>query len=395
MPTPLNQSADSLNQDVPIVVAAFDRPDSLSRLLLSLSKATYKKQVKLIISIDGGGAKEVYNISERFVWEHGEKEVVLHKNHFGLKDHIILCGNLSLEHDAIILLEDDLYVSPVFHPFALEALYYYKDDLKIAGISLYAHSFNETAWLPFIPISDGSDVFFMQYPSSWGQIWSNHQWRNFMNWYNKSDLTELNVNDNLPNNILKWPSSSWKKDFLKYMIVHDNFFVYPRESYTTNFGDPGANFTSKLSLFQRPLPLFNKTIQFKRFDDSIAVYDSACEMLPEKVKTLNNSLELFDFEVDLYGTKELNKIRSKYIMTSRLSTKPILQYGCELKPMEMNIIHNIEGNFFSFSELKNVKPYKSRLLSSFKFLFPYFYRDVFLMEIIALLYHKIIGCFKK
>src|SRR5688572_10825284 len=95
-----------------IVIPAYNRPASLQRLLDSLRKAEIPHEVKLVISIDQGGPAGVKQLAENFAWPFGEKKIILHENHLGLKDHILAAGNLSAEYGSIILLEDDLFVSP-------------------------------------------------------------------------------------------------------------------------------------------------------------------------------------------------------------------------------------------------------------------------------------------
>lgn len=145
---------------IPVVIVAYNRPAPLKRLLDSVTKGVYSGQVKLIISIDGGDNSDVLSIAENFRWVHGEKEIIHHKTNIGLRNHILSLGDLTLKYDGIILIEDDLYVSPYFYEYAIEAMEFYNEDNIIAGISLYSHRYNETARLPFTPLSDDSDVFF-------------------------------------------------------------------------------------------------------------------------------------------------------------------------------------------------------------------------------------------
>jgi len=152
-----------------IVAVAYTRPHSLDRLLGSLDAAQYPAgtQVPLIISIDHGDNQDVLALAEAFDWRHGEKQVIYQPQNLGLKAHILACGNLAEQYGAVILLEDDLYVSPQFYQFSLQSLAFYDDDPLIKGISLYNHRANVHADnLPFIPVEDGNDVYFMQMPAS-------------------------------------------------------------------------------------------------------------------------------------------------------------------------------------------------------------------------------------
>ena len=135
--------------NIPIVVAAFNRPIALQRVLKSLESIQYNTPVKLYISIDGQGPDEVYNIAENFNWKAGDKEIIHHQENLGLRKHIISCGDLALQHEGIIILEDDLFVSRNFIIILLNAPTYKNE--QNGGYSLYSHKFNETAQFAFYP----------------------------------------------------------------------------------------------------------------------------------------------------------------------------------------------------------------------------------------------------
>ena len=75
---------------------------------------------------------------------------------------MFFCGDLSLPLGPIILLEDDLVVSPVFYEFARQAVVQLGDDDRIGGISLNTLWFNGYKRWPFVPYLDDSDLFYLQ-----------------------------------------------------------------------------------------------------------------------------------------------------------------------------------------------------------------------------------------
>ena len=149
-----------------IVVIAFNRVNSLKRLLTSLNQSKYpNKNIHLVISIDNDGKnKNLYDFASNFNWEFGSKEIIYKETHLGLVKHVMSCGDLVNEYESIILLEDDLFVSPVFYMFASQCLAFYENDPKIAGISLYTIGINGFTKQPFVPLSDNHDTFFLQIP---------------------------------------------------------------------------------------------------------------------------------------------------------------------------------------------------------------------------------------
>jgi hypothetical protein len=340
--------------DIPIIIAAYNRPASLERLLYSLQSAHYFKKVKLYISIDGGDNKETVAVAGNFVWKHGDKEIIKHVKNFGLRKHILFCGGISKQHDGIILLEDDLFVSPYFYNFAQTTAKYYEKDKNITGISLYTHAFNETAQLPFKPFDDGSDVFFLQIASSWGQYWSKHHWLNFIEWYEKKPDCTFSENDNIPSDIVRWPKTSWKKHFIKYMILNNLYFVYPRFSYTTNFGDIGVHHKGNAH-FQVSLCFGLRNFTLEKFTDSKCKYDAYCEILPECLNQYNSFLSQYDYAVDLYGMKPLKNCGKRYALTARSTTKSIVSFDQAMFPHEMNIMNEIKGKYFSLSNVSDIQ----------------------------------------
>ena len=376
-----------MNPDIAIVVIAYNRPEALRRLLQSVAAADYPGEVKLYISVDGGreagrlggweagkkgggeagrlgGGDEVRKIAADFKWRFGEKELIFHDVNMGLREHVLRCGDLSAKHDALIALEDDLVVSPRFYHFALQAFNFYKDDPKIAGISLYHHAYNETAQFPFVPLADGSDVYFLQYASSWGQVWTKEGWERFREWYGKRITDTKASGDKLPPNIKLWPENSWKKYFIEFLIEKDLFFVFPRVSMTTIFSDEGTNIRLRETFLQVPLFYGERDFHFKKMKESVAVYDTWCEILPDRLKKLWPALRDEDFGVDLYGMKPSAHISQQKIISGRKCKKPEKLYGREMKPHEENLLYEVKGEYFNFGRREEFEdpPYFARLL---------------------------------
>lgn len=324
-----------------IVISAYNRPYALQRLLNSIAVAHYEDEdITLIISIDRSESDSVKAIAGNFDWEHGTKQIISHAEHLGLKRHILFCGALAKEHGAVIVLEDDLMVSPFFYAYAREAQAYYKDDIHIAGISLYNYQVAENCFLPFKAVDDGSEVYFMQVASSWGQLWTKAQWEGFETWFAKHP--ELSDNPSIPAYIRQWGDRSWKKHFIHYLIASSKYFVFPRLSLSTNFEDEGTNAATK-QIFQVPLQVAKKQYEFRRLSESQAVYDAWFELLPACINQLNKALDTFNYEVDLYGSKEIVSNEFDYILSSKQGDKPEQSFSASLFPLETNIVLNLPG----------------------------------------------------
>ncbi|WP_332733010.1 hypothetical protein [Flavihumibacter sp.] len=334
-----------------IVAITFDRLNSLSRLLDSLLKANYNghTNVRLIISIDGGGSKDVITHSNSFAWPFGDKIVIKHQKNLGLRNHVLSCGDLTSKWDEVIILEDDCIVGPEFYNFAVHALRFYNDDIRMAGISLYSYQVNEYAQLPFQPINNGYDNFFMQVPSSWGQAWTKFQWSRFKNYY--KDNMVITDKDKLPETVKGWPESSWKKYFYKYIVENDLYVVYPFHSHTSNFSELGTHVQYDTSFLQVPLRLFapHGGYHFQEFSESLNKFDAYFEIDPKFLNLFGFNIQE-NFGMDLYGLKQLNLFSYNYVFSIKDCNNPIKKYDGRMFPLIQNLIFELGGDFISFAK---------------------------------------------
>ena len=325
----------------PIVVVGYNRPRSLARLLNSINAADFdSNDVLLIISIDKGDNQDVLQVAEDFDWKHGKKDIRYQPENLKLRKHILKCGDISQEYGSVIILEDDLFVSKEFYRYATKALDFVKDDPKIGGVSLYNHLFNVNVCEPFSALPDGYDNWYFQFASSWGQAWTAEQWKQFKLWYgdnNEKDITGYDI----PVTVTSWSSSSWLKYFIKYLIVTDRYFLYPRESLTTNFSDAGTHAEYNGTNYQVPLQVGEKEYRFSTLKESKSVYDAFFEN-----RYLSDMIGLDEnVDIDLYGSKQGHEYR--YKLTSKILNYKILKgYARSMRPMDANIVYNIEGKEF-------------------------------------------------
>lgn len=324
----------------PIVVVAYNRANSLKRILRFISQGFYPEgNIPLIISIDKGNNDDVIKIANDFEWAHGDKQVICHDVNLGLRAHIIECASRSREYGSVIILEDDLLVSPNFYNYVQAALAYSEDKEYIGGISLYNHQYNVHTSDPFWPVEDGYDNWYFQFASSWGEAWSYKQWQRFYDWYvvNKDKPLE---SDNFPPYVAAWSSKSWLKYFIKYLIESDEYFLYPRISLTSNCSDKGEHaIGGDNTAFQIPLLYANKkAYEFSSLQSSKAVYDAFYENRRVAEKLGHGSVT-----VDLYGYKPVCKTR--YLLTGKLLNYKIVDsFSCSMRPHEMNVLERLPGN---------------------------------------------------
>ncbi|WP_221391330.1 glycosyltransferase family A protein [Dyadobacter sp. NIV53] len=285
-----------------IAVVTYNRPVSLKRLLSSLERAQYPVNgIELIISIDyqdSDSHQEVVEIANAFEWKHGNKTVIPHVANLGLRKHVLLCGNMSATYGSLIMLEDDVFVSPQFYNYSLQMLTAYGNEDYIAGISLYKHEWNVNSARPFIASNNGFDIFFMQFAQSWGQCWTSAMWKKFHDWYIQNEQ-ELVSQDEIPAFVTSWPKSSWLKYFITYVVKTDKYFVYPQVSLSTNFSDAGTH--NKINNTKYQVPLQTSFLNYKTPSLKEAVkYDAFFE---RKEMGIMISVQDSELLVNLYGTK--------------------------------------------------------------------------------------------
>lgn len=322
---------------IAICVIAYNRLDSFSRCIQSLDESHYQDYVKLYISVDKSDSDVVEKYAFDYKWLHGEKEVILHSENLGLRKHVLSCGNLLEKHDALIVLEDDIVVAPGFYQYAKQAVEKFQNDDNIAGISLYNFPISYHSWQPFTSLASNSDVYLMQNAQSWGQIWMKKQWKEFKEWYDTNN-EEFEEKSYLPKSICSWPKSSWLKYHTRYCIEQNKYFVYPYKSYSTCFSDAGVHTSVSSPRFQTSLSSGNigviklePVVKYDSFFENTAIYDWL--QLPQD-----------DLCVDYYGDKGNRENKRFWLSREVLPYKIIKSFGLVMKPYELNIKYQIQGN---------------------------------------------------
>ena len=325
-------------QKIAIVVVGYNRLDSIQRLLGSLLKAKYPEtDIPLCISIDASGCEELYEYVRQFEWPFGEKYVNIQQERLGLRNHIIKCGDFTQRFKGIILLEDDIYVSEYFYQYVLDVVDYYYDDERIAGFSLYKNEVANPHMLQVTTMNDGSDCFLRQSVASWGQCWTDKQWKGFRQWYDNLEDESLNDVD-MPLMVKSW-KKAWSKFYIAYEIVNGKYFVFPNVSHTTCFSDAGENNSENSNIGQANLLCGPKIYNFRPFEELVKYDNYGCNT------GLYKWLGLSKEEVCLnINGNNLNVGKKRYMLsTYPLPYKVVKEYGLKMRPIELNVKDNIPG----------------------------------------------------
>lgn len=315
-----------------IVTVGYNRLDSLSRLLQSLSDANYpSNDVPLVISIDASGDEQLYDYVRNYKWAHGQKYVIIHETRLGLREHIFSCGDLTQYFKGIILLEDDLLVSPYFYQYVSETMTYYENDPLAACVGLYTYHSNIFAALPFEAYQEEWDVFGTQTTITWGEAWSSRMWAEFREWMKQNPEIQWEALDIAQS--IKNFKRAWSKFFSAYLNVSGKFVIAPYKSYTTNYSDAGEHNSDSLPVAQVPVVrrkenlIYAPVSELVRYDTFFAPMD-ILDHLPVP------SNEVF---IDLYGNRP-NFLNKRYLVSvDILPYKIIRTYGLTMRPIDANI----------------------------------------------------------
>lgn len=323
---------------VAVVCVGYNRIKSTKRLLASLLQAKYpSNDVPLVISIDCSGDIELYDYVKNYEWPYGQKYVNIQEEKLGLKNHIYQCGDLTEYFKAIILLEDDLFVSPFFYSYVLKILDKYGDDNRIAQISLYKNERNGYVGLPMSYMQNGSDVFLMQDVSTWGECWTKSMWDQFKEWRDSHSEEEVQ-NVDMPDTIKKW-TRAWSKYYNAYVVDTHKYVIYPNVPVTTNFSDAGEHGKDNNSLVQ--VNLLQDDFEYRLKDyEQLVKYDIYFnnDNLYQWLGLSRESLCL-----DIYGFHRNIKTYRYILSTKVLPYKIIQSFALNMRPIELNVKYKIQG----------------------------------------------------
>lgn len=324
-------------EKIAIVVVGYNRIKSMRRLLTSLKNANYDHDdIPLVISIDCSDDTELYEYVKQYEWNHGPKYVNIQDKRLGLKAHILQCGDLTQYFRGVIILEDDIFVSEYFYQYVEKAVNYYYDEDRIGGISLYQNEVGSKC-APVVFMNDGSDTYLKMGAASWGECWTDRQWSQFREWYDKFDVNDLVAID-MPEHIKKW-KNAWSVFYKAYLTETGRYFVFPHVSHTTCFGDAGEHSSAATNIGQVNLLCGEPHYFFKPFDEMVR-YDtySTNESVYEWIGLSKEEL-CVDFRCE-----KINIRKCRYILTpAKMPFKVIKSFALNMRPIELNIKYNIEG----------------------------------------------------
>ena len=240
----------------PIAIFAYNRPSHLRQTIESLKKNKLAKASELFIFSDGPKNEKdrlkVDKVREYIKRIIGFKKITViatEKNRGLAKSIIKGVTKIVNRYGRIIVLEDDLILSPNFLTYMKNALELYKNEGKVMQISGYMYPI-QSYGLP--------DTFFFNQASCWG-TWK-RAWKelntdpknllskiyetkkenifNYYGYYNYIDQLKKNIDGKLDTWAVKWYAT---------IFLSNGFCLHPKVSLVNNIGLDGSGINSPIS----------------------------------------------------------------------------------------------------------------------------------------------------
>jgi len=233
-------------EEIAIVCFAYKRPYHLKKCLASILKNKESKGIPLIVYVDGPkndlDQRERAKVIDLVKETKGFKKIKLkeRKTNFGLYLSLTKGISETLEHyKKVIIIEDDISVSPFFLNYMIEALSLYEGDKDVASIHGYLPPIKEK--LP--------NSFFLRGADCWG--WGT--WDDRWQWFRsdaanmKDEIKKLNLSKkfNLENGFdylgmlddkIAGNNNSWAICWHASCFLKNKLTLHPGKSMVKNIG---------------------------------------------------------------------------------------------------------------------------------------------------------------
>jgi hypothetical protein len=239
-------------ETAPIALFVYDRPFHLHETIASLKENGLATHSDLYVYSDGPRNRQaierVREVRRYATAITGFRRVVTttHETNQGLALSVINgVTELCERHGRVIVLEDDLVVSPYFLEFMNRALEKYEPIHRVMNVCGYAPPLREPEKLP--------KVFFSYTSSSWGWATWGRAWRRFEadpvrllnDIRSRHREFEFDVQGSMPfTHMLERQArgelDSWAIRWYASTFLHDGLCLHPRHSLVRNIGHDGS-----------------------------------------------------------------------------------------------------------------------------------------------------------
>jgi hypothetical protein len=247
-----------------LVIFGYNRPTHLRRVIDQLSRATLVSEIDLYFFIDGpktdADKEMVAKVREIAASVTFARSVSLAEGstNLGLAESVISGVSQVLKnYESVIVLEDDILVSPCFLTFMVDALAKFATSREVFSISGYNY--------PLKYRSGDPDYYLSHRSSSWGWATWRDRWKQ-VDWScstyektksEKSLIQEFNRGGNdlfdLLTMQMEGKIDSWSIRFDYALFENRSFCLHPKLSLVENIGfDGSGTHPSSRDLFKQP-----------------------------------------------------------------------------------------------------------------------------------------------
>lgn len=232
----------------PIVLFVYNRPEHLRQTIEALKQNDLASESELFIYSDGpkneADASKIYEVREYIKKIEGFKDLVIieKENNAGLAKSVIAGVDAVLERfEKIIVLEDDLAVSPFFLDYMNAALNIYENIDQVMQISGFMFP------VKFRNVS--KDCFFLPFTTTWGWGTWKRAWRHFDNTMkgyerlreNKELRRSFDMRGTYPyfdmlERQMRGEVNSWGIQWYLAVFINNGIVLHPRISLSKNIG---------------------------------------------------------------------------------------------------------------------------------------------------------------
>jgi len=236
----------------PIAFFAYKRPEHTRKSLESLSQNEGAESSDLFIFCEGAkriedeeAVRQVRQVVRSKQWCRNV-HVIEHEKNMGCANSIIYgLTKICEEYGSVIVVEDDLLLSPYFLHYMNSALELYKNEQKVMQIS--GHMF------PVKFASSQEDSIFLPFTTSWGWATWQRAWQHFdpdMKGYeqlklNKNKRYKFDLNGSFAYfNMLEYQLTgeidAWDIRWYLSTFMLDGLTLFPKKSLVANIGFDGS-----------------------------------------------------------------------------------------------------------------------------------------------------------
>ncbi|MGK0373294.1 MAG: hypothetical protein ACJAW1_003567 [Glaciecola sp.] len=236
--------------NAPIILFVFNRPEHTKNTLEALTRNVEFSESPFFVFCDGPrNDKELGDVeATRLIvrdWPHPQKIIVERDSNYGLAKSIITgVTELCEKFGKVIVLEDDLIVSPIFLNYMNTALNLYEKEDKVMQIS--GHMFP-------VNVASSDDAVMLPFTTSWGWATWDRAWQHFDP--DMLDMAKLKADVDLKNKfncdggfpgfkMLKKQQqgeiNSWAIRWYLSVFIKNGLILFPKQTLVINDGFDGS-----------------------------------------------------------------------------------------------------------------------------------------------------------